>query len=197
MGDNTFLIAGLGNPGSQYDGTRHNIGYMVVDELASRFNFNLGIDKWESNSARQRLWGNNICFVKPMTYMNLSGRAIAKFVGFYKLPLERIVVVHDDLDMKTGRLKLVKGGGPGGHNGIRSLIQSLGTRDFYRLKIGIGRPGQGDVHPDFPVEKYVLTQFDSDGLRIIEERYDPIIEGLKCFIQFDAARAMGYLNSFK
>ncbi len=197
MGDNTFLIVGLGNPGSQYDGTRHNVGYMAVDELARKFNFSLGTDKWESKSTRERLWGNNICFVKPMTYMNLSGRAIAKFVGFYKLPLERIIVVHDDLDMKIGRLKLVKGGGPGGHNGIRSLIQSLGTRDFYRLKIGIGRPGQGHVHPDFPVEKYVLTQFDSDDLQIVEKRYDSIIEGLKYFIQFDAAKAMGYLNSFK
>ncbi len=197
MGDETFLLAGLGNPGSKYVGTRHNAGYMVVDELVRRYKFSFSTEKWEAKSTRERLWGCHICLVKPMTYMNLSGKAISRFLGFYKIPPEKLLVIHDDLDMKTGRLKLVKGGGPGGHNGIRSLIQALGTRDFYRLKIGIGRPGQGAIHHDFPVEKYVLTNFENDDLEIITNRYDPIIKGLQYFVENGAPKAMSYINSFK
>ncbi len=197
MADDIFLVAGLGNPGSKYCGTRHNVGYMVVDEIARRHNFLLTTDKWDAKSTRERLWGCQICFVTPTTYMNLSGKAIAKFMGFYKIPPEKLLVIHDDLDMKTGRLKLVKGGGPGGHNGIRSLIQTLGSKDFFRFKIGIGRPGQGGVHSDFPIEKYVLTQFDEEDLQILEERYDPIVNGLESFYINSPSKAMNFINSFR
>ncbi len=197
MGDDIFLIAGLGNPGSKYDYTRHNIGFMVIDKVAKEYNFILATEKWDAKYTRERLWGSQICFVTPMTFMNLSGKAIARFMSFYKLSLDKLIVIHDDLDMNTGRLKLVKGGGPGGHNGIRSLIQALGTKDFYRFKIGIGRPGQAGVHSDFPVDKYVLTQFENHDLQVIDARYDSIIQGLQRYVKDGPEKAMNYINSFK
>ncbi len=197
MSDKIFLIVGLGNPGSQYEGTRHNVGYMVVDEIVRLFDCGPNVNKWDAQFFRERIWGKSIYFIKPTTYMNLSGKAVAKFVDFYKLSTENIIVVHDDLDMKTGRLKLVKGGGAGGHNGIRSLIQSLGTKDFYRLKIGIGRPGQDNVHKDFPVEKYVLSLFAEQELEFVQKRFEPLFEGLRYFVEGDVGKAMGHLNRFK
>jgi peptidyl-tRNA hydrolase, PTH1 family len=197
MAENTFLMVGLGNPGSEYEKTRHNVGFMVIDELARRNNFGLGNEKWDSETVKQHLWGASLCLIKPQTFMNLSGKAIARFVNFYKLPTSQLVIIHDDLDMKVGRLKLVKGGGPGGHNGIRSTIQSLGCKDFYRLKVGIGRPGQGIVHPSFPVEKYVLTNFDSNDIKVIEDRIEKIMTGLQFFVEDGPSKAMEYLNSFK
>lgn len=197
MSDKTFLIAGLGNPGADYEGTRHNVGFMVIDELARQNGYSICNSKWDSEFVKQHLWGTRFIFVKPMTYMNLSGKPISRFLNFHKLPPSQLIVVHDDLDMKPGRIKLVKGGGAGGHNGIRSIIQSTGTQDFFRIKIGIGRPGQGGVHPDFPVEKYVLTAFDAADQRLMEERIDNVINGLRIFVEDGASKAMGYLNAFK
>jgi peptidyl-tRNA hydrolase, PTH1 family len=197
MGEETFIIAGLGNPGQRYSGTRHNIGFMVVDELAGKWNCALNLEKWESFTARISLFGQKVCLVKPMTYMNVSGRAIARFVDFYKVPSHRLLVVHDDLDMKLGRIKLIAGGGHGGHNGVRSLIQHLGDKEFFRLKIGIGRPGQDSVHPDIPVEDYVLTQFSDEEQGIVAGRMAPLIQGVEYFLQDNISKAMNLLNVLK
>jgi PTH1 family peptidyl-tRNA hydrolase len=197
MGEETFIIAGLGNPGERYSGTRHNIGFMVIDEAAGKWKCPLGLARWESLSARVSLFGQKVCLVKPMTYMNVSGRAIAGYVDFYKVPPQRLLVVHDDLDMKLGRIKLISGGGPGGHNGIRSLIEHLGNKDFFRLKIGIGRPGQDMVHPDIPVERYVLTQFTDSEREVVADRMATLIQGIEYFLQRDISKAMNLLNSLK
>ena len=197
MGEETFIVAGLGNPGEQYNGTRHNIGFMVVDELARRSCCSLSQEKWGSLFVRTSLFGTKVCLVKPLVYMNLSGKAVARFVDFYKTPLHRLLVVHDDLDMKPGRIKLVFGGGSGGHNGIRSLMQHLGDKDFFRLKIGIGRPGQGSAHPGMPVEHYVLAPFSAEEQEVIAGRMDSLIQGIESFLQDDAGRAMNLLNSIK
>jgi peptidyl-tRNA hydrolase, PTH1 family len=197
MSEETFIIAGLGNPGEKYINTRHNIGFMVVDELARKYNCALSVEKWEAFSARVSLFGQKVCLVKPLTYMNVSGRAVARFVDFYKTSSQRLLVVHDDLDMKLGRIKLISGGGPGGHNGIRSLIQHLGDNDFFRLKIGIGRPGQDSGHPDIPVEHYVLTQFSADDRAVISSRMDSLIQGIEYFLQDNVSKAMNLLNALK
>jgi peptidyl-tRNA hydrolase, PTH1 family len=197
MGEETFIIAGLGNPGKKYSGTRHNIGFMVMDEIAGKWKCSLSLEKWESLSASMSLFGQKVWLVKPMTYMNVSGRAIAGFVDFYKVPPQRLLVVHDDLDMKLGRIKLIAGGGHGGHNGIRSLIEHLGTKDFFRLKIGIGRPGQDAVHPDIPVEHYVLTQFTQEEREVVAGRMASLIQGIEYFLQENIAKAMNLLNSLK
>jgi len=192
-----FIIAGLGNKGSKYEGTRHNVGFLIVDELAKRWGVTIGREKWSALSSRVQLFNQTVFFLKPMTFMNLSGKGVVEFAHFYKIKSDKIVIVHDDLDMVPGRIKLVKGGGAGGHKGIKSLVQSLGTGDFYRLKVGIGRPGQGEVHRDFPVENYVLAALDETDLRIINSRLDFIEEGVRLFLEQDPAKAMSILNRLK
>jgi len=193
----TFIIAGLGNKGSKYEGTRHNVGFLVVDELAKRWGVAVDREKWNSLSCRADIFERTIFFLKPMTFMNLSGKGVIEFVQFYKIDPEQIIIVHDDLDMAPGRIKMVKGGGAGGHKGIKSLVQHLGTGDFYRLKVGIGRPGQGEIHRDFPVENYVLGSFSESDLRIIDSRFDFIEEGVRLFLEQDPGRAMSILNRLK
>ncbi len=197
MSLDNLLIVGLGNPGEKYSDTRHNVGFLVVDALAEHWGMRLWSEKWQSLFCREKRWGINLILLKPQTFMNRSGQSVAPLVTFYKIPPSNIIVVHDDLDMPPGRLKLVKGGGAGGHNGIRSLVQSLGTSDFYRLKIGIGRPGQGEVHPDVPVTSYVLGAMDAVQKDLLVERQAAIDEGLDFFVEKGPARAMSFLNSIK
>lgn len=197
MNENMLLVVGLGNPGSDYAATRHNVGFMVIDELAGRFGVSVDHQKWQANSAQLSLWGNRICLLKPDTFMNLSGKAVARYVDFYKVCPEQILVVHDDLDMAPGRVKLVAGGGAGGHNGIRSLIQCLGTRDFLRLKLGIGRPGKLGVNAEIPMERYVLAPFSPDEKKVVEQRMDVIEKGLEYLVHDGIAKAMNLLNTIK
>jgi PTH1 family peptidyl-tRNA hydrolase len=197
MNENIFLVVGLGNPGREYSTTRHNAGFMVVDELARRFGASIEQEKWQAHSVQLVLWGNKICLLKPDTFMNLSGKAVARYVDFYKVSPEQILVVHDDLDMDPGRVKLVAGGGTGGHNGIRSLVQYLGTKDFLRLKLGIGRPGKLNLYSGMPVEKYVLAPFAPDEKILMEQRVDVIEKGLEYLVREGIAKAMNLLNTVK
>lgn len=197
MPADTFLIVGLGNPGAQYARTRHNIGFDVIDAVAGLDNSAAFNRKWDALAAKISLWGATLHLVKPQTYMNLSGKAVARFVDYFKIPLSSMIVIHDDLDMKTGRLKLVRGGGAGGHNGIRSIVNCIGSSHFYRLKIGIGRPGSGSTPPQMPVERYVLTTFQPEESPLIDERVGEAVNGLRKFVEGDAGRAMNFLNSFK
>jgi len=197
VNEDSFLVVGLGNPGREYAETRHNVGFMVVDELAARFGVALDHEKWQAHSAHIVLWEKKICFMKPDTFMNLSGRAVARYVDFYKVPPAQIIVVHDDLDMAPGRIKLVVGGGAGGHNGIRSLVEWLGTKDFQRLKVGIGRPGKLSLYPGMPIEKYVLAPFAPDEKILLGQRMDLIEKGLEYLICDGTAKAMNLLNTVK
>ena len=129
--------------------------------------------------------------------MNLSGNAISRFVDFFKIETNHLLVIHDDIDMPPGRVKLVSGGGPGGHNGIRSMIQCLGTRDFFRLKYGVGRPGQNNVHSDIPVDRYVLASFTEEEQLLLQKRTKPIIEGIQTFVRSGPQKAMNMLNVIK
>jgi peptidyl-tRNA hydrolase, PTH1 family len=192
-----FIIAGLGNPGAQYNVNRHNVGFLVVDELARRWKSPISMEKWQAEYVSLTVGEEKVHLVKPITYMNRSGIAVANFLRFYKVSPDHLLVVHDDLDMAPGRIKLVKGGGAGGHNGIRSLIETLGTKDFYRLKIGIGRPGNGLVHPDFPVDKYVLSNFTEEDFSDLQSRYDSFEDGICLFLQDNPAKAMNLLNGLK
>ncbi len=192
-----LVVAGLGNPGAQYQDSRHNIGFDLVDEFARHCGGVLWKAKWQGlgcSVCRQRL---KLFFLKPQTFMNRSGESVARYCRFFALPPEKLLVIHDDLDMPVARIKLVRGGGNGGHNGIRSLVSSLGTNEFFRLKIGIGRPGQGDVHADFPVERYVLGRFTRQDREKLMARRDALIAGFDEFIRGDMARAMGIFNSLK
>lgn len=197
MGESDYLIIGLGNPGDIYEITRHNIGFIIVDELARRWGCSLTTEKWQALSGRVSLGYRRICFVKPTTYMNLSGRSVVRYADYFKVSPSHILVIHDDIDMPPGRLKLVSGGGSGGHNGIRSLIQSLGTKDFLRLKVGIGRPGKGAVHPEMPVEKYVLSALSENERALLTERLDIIEQGVRSLLDDSPANAMNQINTVK
>jgi len=151
-----LLVVGLGNPGRDYAANRHNVGRMVVDELARRHGGSWR-SKFSGALAEIRLDGHRLALLKPETYMNDSGRSVSGAARFYKLEPEEILVVHDEGDFDLGRLELKAGGGLAGHNGLRSVAQHLKTQDFLRLRVGVGRPERGDPRP---LADYVLSNFD-------------------------------------
>jgi peptidyl-tRNA hydrolase, PTH1 family len=153
-----LLVVGLGNPGREYAGNRHNVGFMVVDELARRHD-GAWRSKFNARLAEVRIDGHRVALLEPQTYMNDSGRPVAAAAGFFKVEPDAILVVHDEGDLETGRLQARLGGGLAGHNGLRSLVQHLGTSDFMRLRVGVGRPGRGDRRP---LADYVLSDFEAD-----------------------------------
>ena len=153
-----FLIAGLGNPGREYERTRHNAGWLVVDELARRLGASFR-SKFSGRLAETRLDDQRVALLKPETYMNESGRSIGAAARFFKADPGALLVVHDDVDLEPGRLQARSGGGLAGHNGLRSIAQAVGTQDFLRLRIGVGRPGRGDGRP---VSDYVLSPFEDE-----------------------------------
>jgi peptidyl-tRNA hydrolase, PTH1 family len=140
MADERWLIAGLGNPGPVHEGNRHNAGFMVADLVAARAGTRFKRDRSRAQVATGLLAGTPVTLGKPLTFMNLSGGPVAALRGFYKIPPDRIVVVHDELDLPLGTVRLKSGGGDNGHNGLRSVTASLGTRDYLRVRVGIGRP---------------------------------------------------------
>jgi len=150
-----LLVSGLGNPGREYERTRHNVGWLVVDELARRQGGSFR-SKFSGQLAETRLDDLRIALLKPETYMNESGRSLGAAARFFKVDPDALLVVHDDVDLEPGRLQARLGGGLAGHNGLRSIAQALGSKDFLRLRIGVGRPGRGDRRS---VSDYVLAPF--------------------------------------
>jgi len=176
MADERWLIAGLGNPGSSYAGNRHNVGFMVADLLAARIGSGFKRDRSRVQAATGRLAGLAVIVAKPMSYMNLSGGPVAALCGYYKIPPARVVVIHDELDLPFGTIRLKLGGGDNGHNGLRSLTGSLGTRDYYRVRVGVGRPPGRQDPADF-----VLTDFSPvqrKELPLVLERAADAVETL-------------------
>src|SRR5437764_2389710 len=151
-------VVGLGNPGREHEQDRHNVGWMVMDELARRRDGRWRA-KFSGQLAEVRLDGLRLALLKPETFMNESGRSVAAAARFFKVEPEALLVAHDDVDLEPGRLQARAGGGLAGHNGLRSLAQALGTQDFLRLRIGVGRPGRGDPRS---VADYVLSPFDAE-----------------------------------
>lgn len=158
MGEDRYLIIGLGNPGPRYAGTRHNAGFLVVDLLAERIGARFKAHKGRCDLVEGRLAGVPVVIGKPKTYMNVSGGPVASIARFYKVPVARIAVVHDELDLPFGSLRIKRAGGDGGHNGLRSTTSALGTNDYTRVRFGIGRPpGQQDP-ADYVLREFTATQ---------------------------------------
>ncbi len=170
----TWLIIGLGNPGKKYENTRHNIGFNVLNLLAGRINFYFQIkDNYEL--AEGYLFGNPLFLLKPLTYMNLSGKAVSEFVKYKNfLDSSKTLVVYDDLDLPPGKIRLKWNGSGGGHKGVNSIIHELGTKDFFHLKVGIGRPPLKEL-----IENYVLSKFNKEEQTIID---DAISKASTCII---------------
>jgi PTH1 family peptidyl-tRNA hydrolase len=162
------LIVGLGNPGPQYEATRHNAGFWWVDDVAAAHGVKLGVEsKFFGTAGRMRIAGHEAWLLKPATFMNASGRSVAALANFHKIPPAAVLVVHDELDLLPGSAKLKKGGGHGGHNGLKDIAAALGTPDFWRLRLGIGHPGDRNA-----VVNYVLHQPSQEDMLLIEQGSD-------------------------
>jgi PTH1 family peptidyl-tRNA hydrolase len=166
-------IVGLGNPGPTYAYTRHNAGFMVIDELARRLNTTVATQKCKALVGEARLKDDKIALIKPMTYMNLSGESLRAFMDYYKVKLEDLIVVYDDLDTEVGRIRLRVQGSPGGHNGIKSIIQHTGTQVFNRVRLGISRPKPGMVISDYVLSPFAKIE-QAEVKRMVEDACDAI-----------------------
>lgn len=153
-----ILLVGLGNPGPQYAGNRHNVGFMVLDELARRIGGKFKTHKSGAEVLEGRLAGQRVVLAKPRSYMNLSGGPVVGVARFYKIPPAGIVVIHDELDVPFGALKMKLGGGDNGHNGLRSITKSLGTKDYYRVRFGVGRPPGRQDPADFVLKDFSTVE---------------------------------------
>ena len=176
-----FLIAGLGNPGDKYKNNRHNIGFQIIDTYLTFFSQNKLIDKFDSEYTSINFKENKLHIIKPKTFMNESGIAINKCINFFKIPLENLIVIYDEMDLSPGNIKIKFGGGSAGHNGIKSIINCLGSEKFTRVRVGIGKPVNKEK-----ISSYVLSNFTNDELNLFNEiktniKYiieDLVIEGL-------------------
>jgi peptidyl-tRNA hydrolase, PTH1 family len=190
MEKSLYLLAGLGNPGDKYEATRHNIGFMALDYLASRQSLSFADSKWQALIGKGELWNTPVILIKPQTFMNASGRAVAAVASFFKILPSNIIVVHDELDLQLGRVKIVIDRGAGGHNGIRSIIDSLGTASFCRIRAGIGRP-----EPPIPTASYVLSEFRTEERVKVEEEFGIIEEAVKLILDGGVSAAMNRINA--
>lgn len=184
-----FLLVGLGNPGDKYLKTRHNVGFLFVDYLAQKNSLIWGKSKWKAEVVKTKLYGENVVLVKPLTFMNLSGTAVAQVKSYYKAPLKNIIVIHDDLDLNFGRLKIVADRGAGGHNGVRSLIDNFGGKDFIRIRVGIGRP-----EFDQESSSFVLSSLNNDEMQTLTGLFSLIEEGIKVYFDKGIIEAMNVMN---
>lgn len=153
-----WLIVGLGNPGNQYSLTRHNIGFMAIDYLVKGFGNPPVKNQFKAEIFQAKIGEHPVIFCKPQTFMNLSGESVQPLMGFYKIPMDHLIVLHDEIDQPFGQMKIQKNRGHGGHNGIKSISGLLGSADYIRLRLGVGRP----ENPNIPVADYVLNKFNPD-----------------------------------
>ncbi|HVL02559.1 MAG TPA: aminoacyl-tRNA hydrolase [Dongiaceae bacterium] len=193
MKEGIDLIVGLGNPGRQYEETRHNAGAWFVERLARRCGVSLSPDtKYQGITGRGQIHGRDIRLLIPTTFMNLSGQSIVPFANFFKIPPQRMLVAHDELDLPPGTAKLKQGGGHGGHNGLRDLISKLGNNnDFARLRIGIGHPGHASQ-----VSNYVLGKAPSKEQQLMDDAITEAIAILPDLLDGNANKAMNRLHAF-
>ena len=194
MKDGIDLIVGLGNPGQQYENTRHNAGAWFVESIARKYNEHLKNDpKYKGHTGRIRINGQDVRLLIPSTFMNLSGQSVAPLATFFKIPPERILVAHDELDLPPGTGKLKQGGGHGGHNGLRDIISQLGNnKNFARFRIGIGHPGSSDK-----VSGFVLGKAPSKEQQLIDDIITEAISVLPELVTGNANKAMNQLHSYK
>lgn len=188
--DGRWVIVGLGNPGERYAGTRHNAGAMVLDILAARLGGKLKSHKSGCATSDGNLAGEALVLARPMSYMNESGRPVRQLMNFYKSPLERLVVVHDELDIPFGEVRIKQGGGTAGHNGLKSLAANLGSKEFLRVRFGIGRP-RGNT----PAVDHVLQRFSGSERRDLEDRLGHAADAVESILEEGTEKAMNRFNS--
>lgn len=185
------LICGLGNPGREYERHRHNVGFMIVDELCRRARVDLSQEKFDARIGQGTIRGEKVLFLEPQTYMNLSGRSLAGAARFYKIAPADVLVIHDELDLPFGRLQIKAGGGPGGHNGLKSIIGAMGP-DFVRLRFGIGKPEGPDAKAR--VVGHVLSNFSSEEQARLPELIERSADAAECWATEGLQAAMNRYN---
>lgn len=190
MALDTFLLIGLGNPGREYRDNRHNFGFMLIDRLCVRLAARGMKLQSKAIVTDAQYEGRKLILAKPQTYMNLSGQSVQGLANFYKTPLERLLVAHDDLDIPFGSIRVRPGGGPGGQKGIASAIERLGTRDFARLRLGIGRP-PGRMDP----AHYVLQDFSREEIKEVSAVLDRAADAALCFVTDGLEKTMNRFNA--
>jgi len=186
----SFLIAGLGNPGREYRDTRHNVGFMLLDRIAERLNTQFSRVEMKSLVTKSNYHGRRLVLAKPQTYMNLSGQPVASLLRFYKIDISNLLVVYDEVDLPLGVLRMRPAGGSAGHKGMESIIASLGTDEYPRMRIGIGRPPGKKA-----AANYVLQNFQKSEYELVLSTLDRGVDAVFCFIEENLEAAMNQFNS--
>ena len=187
------LIVGLGNPGKEYSANRHNIGFLCINHVARQHHINLDKKQGKARVGTGSISSTQVVLAKPQTYMNASGISVINLLGKYKLTPADLIVIHDDLDLPLGKIRIKQGSSAGGHNGIKSIIGSLGTQDFTRIRIGISRPQTGNIAEETIVD-YVLGDFEGEDLKLVDEITRKVGEAVVCLLTEDLTTAMNKFN---
>lgn len=187
----THIIVGLGNPGREYENTRHNAGFMAIDYIAKRCGVDINRAKFDALLCDANIMGKHVLLMKPQTLMNASGKAVAPCANFYKIPSENIIVISDDINLDVGRMRVRKNGSDGGQRGLRSIINMLSTDNFPRMRIGVGKK----PHPDYDLADWVLGNFSKSDKECIEALFPSLYTGLEKLLSGDIDSAVAICNS--
>ena len=186
----SWLIVFLGNPGLRYEGTRHNAGFMASDAMAKKQGVAINRVRFKALTAQCVIAGETVLLMKPQTYMNLSGEAVAQAARFYKIPAQRVIVISDEISLPIGKLRVRAKGSAGGHNGLKSIISALGTDEFPRIRLGVGAP----PHPDYDMADWVLSGFKNQDAELMAQSAEKAAEAAECYICHGAERTMNLYN---
>ena len=185
-----FIIAGLGNPGREYEGTRHNAGFLAVDRLADRLGAQVARVRFKGVTGAASLGGRSVLLLKPGTFMNLSGQSVREAMAFYKVPPNKTLIIFDDINLPPGRLRVRRKGSDGGHNGMKNIIYLTGSDQFPRIKLGVGQK----PHPDYDLADWVLSRFSQGDLKELDQALDHACAAAELIVRGDIDRAMNQYN---
>ena len=186
----SWLVVFLGNPGSKYAGTRHNAGFLTADAAEKRYDVSINRSRFKALTASCEIGGEKVLFMKPQTYMNLSGEAVGQAVSFYHLPADHVLVISDEMSLPVGKIRIKPKGSSGGHNGLKSIIAALGTDEFPRIRLGVGAPS----HPDYDVKDWVLSVFRNQDAEAISQAASQAAEAIETYISLGSEKAMNKYN---
>ncbi len=190
-GNIDFLVVGLGNPGQKYNNTRHNAGFLTLELLSDKYNINITRSKFKSLSATAEIGEKKCLFILPQTYMNKSGEAVIEAMNFYKIPIENVVVLCDDISLEPSKIRIRKKGSHGGQRGLKNIIDLTGSENFLRIKIGVG----AKPHPDYDLADWVLSSFNENEKKLMVEAFEKAILALELIVNGNVEKAMNQYNS--
>jgi PTH1 family peptidyl-tRNA hydrolase len=186
----SHIVVGLGNPGAQYLHTRHNAGFLAIDYICEKYNARVNKSAHKGLVGEATIGGKRVLLVKPQTFMNLSGECVRAVLDFYKISPDNLIIIYDDISLDVGRLRVRRDGSAGGHNGIKSILEHLGTKTFPRIKVGVGQK----PHPDYDLASWVLSEFKTDELKALEGTFPTVCEGLEKILTTSIDDAMQICN---